>query len=54
MMQAKEQAMIPEEVGKRAAYALLSQIHAGGTVDGLHQARALEKTRATVKGLLHY
>lgn len=36
-LQEKEQAMIPEEVGKRAAYALLSQLHAGGCVDGLHQ-----------------
>ena len=36
-MQKQEQEMIPEEVGKRAAFALLSQIHVGGTVDGLHQ-----------------
>ena len=29
--------MTPEEVGKRCAYALLNQIHAGGVVDSLHQ-----------------
>jgi hypothetical protein len=36
-LQSREQEMVPEEVGKRAACALLSQIHAGGTVDQLHQ-----------------
>jgi len=40
VMQSREQEMVPEEVGKRAACALLSQIHAGGTVDQLHQVRS--------------
>ena len=36
-LQSKEQEMTPEEVGKRGAHSLLSQIHAGGAVDSLHQ-----------------
>ena len=36
-LQEREQEMVPEEVGKRAAYALLGQIHTGGTVDSFHQ-----------------
>lgn len=38
---AREQEMVPEEVGKRAACALLDQIHAGGTVDQMHQGLAI-------------
>ena len=36
-LQSQEKEMTPEEVGKRCAYALLNQIHAGGVVDSLHQ-----------------
>lgn len=32
--------MVPEDIGRRAAYTLLDEIQRGGVVDGSHQVHA--------------
>lgn len=35
-----EAAMVPEDVGRKAAHMLLEEIHRGGVTDGTHQVTA--------------
>ena len=35
-----EAAMVPEDVGRKAAHMLLEEIHRGGVTDGTHQVAA--------------
>ena len=37
-----EEAMVPEEVGKRAAQAVLEEVRRGGVVDSMHQVQPLD------------